>query len=48
MIKGEFIFFVWAQVNEDMKPLIVSDRAQLPGGLTRDEYNKRLDRINKV
>ena len=47
MIQGEFIFFIHPQINEDMKPLTVSDRDLLPGGLTRDVYNKRLDRIKK-
>ena len=45
MMKGEFIFFIHPQINEDMKPLKVSDRDLLPGGLTRDVYNQRLDRI---
>ena len=46
MMKGEFIFFIHPQINEDMKPLKVSDRDLLPGGLTRDEYNQRLGRMD--
>ena len=46
VIKGEFIFFVHPGIEEDMKPLKLSDRDKLPGGLTRQEYDTRMNRIN--
>ena len=46
LIKGEFIFFVDPRIEEDMRPLKLSDSDILPGGLTRQEYNSRMNRIN--
>ena len=46
-IEGEFVFYVWPEVNEDMNPLILTDRDLLPGGLTRAVYNTRLERMRK-
>ena len=45
LIKGEFIFFVHPGIEEDMRPLKLSDRDILPGGLTRQEYDTRLSRV---
>ena len=45
MIKGEFIFFVHPGIEEDMRPLNMSDRYILPGGLARQEYDSRMNRI---
>ncbi|KAI6648822.1 Proteinase T-like [Oopsacas minuta] len=33
------------EIKEDMKPLNLSERDLLPGGITRQEYDKRLDRF---
>ena len=46
-IKGEFVFFVCPELDEDIIPLIVCVRDLLPGGLTRKEYKKRLSRVEK-
>ena len=46
LMKGEFIFFVHPGIEEDMRPLKLSDRDILPGGLSRQEYNSRMDRMN--
>ena len=46
LIKGEFIFFVHPGIEEDMRPLKLSDRDILPGGLTRQEYDTRINRVN--
>ena len=46
MIKGEFIFFVHPGIMEDMRPLNLSDRDILPGGLTRQEYSSRMNRLS--
>ena len=46
LMKGEFIFFVHPGIEEDMKPLKLSDRDILPGGLTRQEYNSKMNRMN--
>ena len=46
MIKGEFIFFVHPGIEEDMRPLNLSDRDLLPGGISRLEYDTRLNRVN--
>ena len=46
LIKGEFIFFVHPGIEEDMRPLKLSDRDILPGGLTRQEYDSRMNRMN--
>ena len=46
MMKGEFIFFVHPGIEEDMRPLKLSDRDLLPGGLTRQVYNLRMNRVN--
>ena len=47
LIKGEFIFFVHPGIEEDMRPLKLSDRDILPGGLTRQEYNSRMNRMKR-
>ena len=47
MIKGEFIFFVHPGI-EDMRPLNLSDRDILPGGLTRQEYDSRMKRESTI
>ena len=47
LMKGEFIFFVHPRIEEDMKPLKLSDRDILPGGLTRQEYDSRMNRIER-
>ncbi|KAI6655473.1 hypothetical protein LOD99_1972, partial [Oopsacas minuta] len=46
VIEGEFIFYVDPEIEEDMKPVDPSERDLLPGGITRQEYDKRLDRLN--
>ena len=46
LMKGEFIFFVHPGIEEDMRPLKLSDRDILPGGLTRQEYNSKMNRMN--
>ena len=46
MIKGEFIFFVHPGIEEDMRPLNLSNRDLLPGGISRLEYDTRLNRVN--
>ena len=46
LMKGEFIFFVHPGIEEDMRPLKLSDRDILPGGLTRQEYDSRMNRMN--
>ena len=45
LMKGEFIFFVHPGIEEDMRPLKLSDRDTLPGGLTRQEYDSRMNRM---
>ena len=45
LMKGEFIFFVHPRIEEDMRPLKLSYRDILPGGLTRQEYNSRMNRM---
>ena len=45
LIKGEFIFYVYPEVEGDIKPLNLSERDILPGGITRQEYNTRLSRF---
>ena len=47
LMKGEFIFFVHPGIEEDMRPLKLSDRDILPGGLTRQEYNTRMNRMKR-
>ncbi|KAI6660224.1 hypothetical protein LOD99_10460 [Oopsacas minuta] len=46
LIKGEFIFYVDPEIEEDMKPVNLSKRDLLPGGITRQEYDMRLNRLN--
>ena len=46
VIEGEFIFFVHPGIEEDMRPLNLSDRDLLPGGISRLEYDTRLNRVN--
>ena len=46
MIKGEFIFFVHPSINEDIRQLKLSERDLLPGGITREQYDHRLNRLN--
>ena len=45
LMRGEFIFFVHPGIEEDMRPLKLSDRDILPGGLTRQEYDSRMNRM---
>ncbi len=47
LMKGEFIFFVHPGIEEDMRPLKLSDRDILPGGLTLQEYDSRMNRIKR-
>ena len=47
LMKGEFIFFVHPGIEEDMRPLKLSDRDILPGGLTRQEYDSRMNRMKR-
>ncbi|KAI6656729.1 hypothetical protein LOD99_16033 [Oopsacas minuta] len=47
LIEGEFIFYVDPEIEEDMKPVNRSKRDLLPGGITRQEYDMRLNRLNK-
>ena len=47
LMKGEFIFFVHPGIEEDMRPLKLSDRDILPGGLTRQEYDSRMNRLKR-
>ena len=46
MIEGEFIFYVNPEIEEDMKPVNPSERDLLPGGITRQEYDTRMNRLN--
>ena len=48
LMKSEFIFFVRRGIEEDMRPLKSSDRDILPGGLTRQEYDSRMNRLKRV
>ena len=45
LIKGEFIFFVHPGIEEDTRPLKLSDRDILPVGLTRHDYDSRMNRM---
>ena len=45
LMKGEFIFCVHPGIEEDMRPLKLSDRDILSGGLTRQEYDSRMNRM---
>ena len=47
LMKGEFIFFVHPGIEEDMRPLKLSDRDILPGGLARHEYDSRMNRMKR-
>ena len=47
LMKGEFVFFVHPGIVEDMRPLKLSDRDILPGGLTRQEYDSRMNRLKR-
>ena len=47
LIKGECIFFVHPGIEEDIRPLILSERDILPGGLTREIYDSRMDRLKR-
>ena len=47
LMKGEFIFFVHEGIEEDVRPLNLSDRDILPGGLTRREYDSRMNRMKR-
>ena len=47
LIEGEFIFFVHPGIEEDMRPLNLSERDILPGGLTRQDYDSRMNRLYK-
>ncbi|KAI6656744.1 hypothetical protein LOD99_16047 [Oopsacas minuta] len=46
LIEGEFIFYVDPEIEEDMEPVNPSKRDLLPGGITRQEYDMRLNRLN--
>ncbi|KAI6653446.1 hypothetical protein LOD99_3665 [Oopsacas minuta] len=46
LIEGEFIFYVHPEIEEDMKSMNPSKRDLLPGGITRQEYDMRLNRLN--
>ncbi|KAI6655611.1 hypothetical protein LOD99_2109 [Oopsacas minuta] len=46
LIDGEFIFYVDPEIEGDMKPVNPSKRDLLPGGITRQEYDMRLNRLN--
>ena len=48
LMKSEFIFFVRPGIEEDMRPLKLSDRDTLSGGLTRQEYDSRMKRLKRV
>ena len=45
IIEGEFVFLVHPGLMEEMKPLEPSEVDPLPGGLTRQDYDKRLLRL---
>ncbi|KAI6656716.1 hypothetical protein LOD99_16020 [Oopsacas minuta] len=47
LIEGEFIFYLDPEIDGDMKPVNPSKRDLLPGGITRQEYDMRLNRLNK-
>ena len=47
LIEFEFIFFVYPELEEDMKPLRLSERETQPGGLTRQEYDSRMNRMKR-
>ena len=47
LTKGEFIFFVHPGIEEDMRPLKLSNGDILPGGLTRQKYESRMDRMKR-
>ena len=47
LMKGEFVFFVHPGIEEDMRPLKLSDRDILPGRLTRQEYDSRTNRMKR-
>ena len=47
LMKGEFVFFVHPGIEEDMRPLKLSDRDILPGGLTRQVYDSRMNRMKR-
>ena len=47
LMKGEFIFFVHPGIEEDMRPLKLSNRDTLPGRLTRQEYDSRMKRMKR-
>ena len=47
LMKGEFIFFIHPGIEEDMRPLKLSDRDIQPGGLTRQEYDSRMNRMKR-
>ena len=46
-LEGNFVFSVCPELLEEMKPLKLSERETLPGGIAREEYDTRLDRIDK-
>ncbi|KAI6656726.1 hypothetical protein LOD99_16030 [Oopsacas minuta] len=46
LIEGEFIFYLDPEIEGDMKPVNPSKRDLLPGGITRQEYDMRLNRLN--
>ena len=46
LIEGNFIFFVWPDLMEEMKPLTLTERDLQPGRIPREEYDKRMNRVN--
>ena len=46
LMQGEFIFLVYPGIEEDMRSLKLSDRDILPGGITRQEYGTRMNRLS--
>ena len=46
LIEGNFIFFVWPDLMEEMKPLTLTERDLQPGRISREEYDKRMNRVN--
>ena len=47
LIEGEFIFFIHPGIEEDMRPLNLTERETQPGGITRQEYDTRLNRMDR-
>ncbi|KAI6653164.1 hypothetical protein LOD99_3691 [Oopsacas minuta] len=45
-IDGEFIFYLDPDIEEGMKPVNPSKRDILPGGISRQEYDTRMNRLD--